>query len=211
MITVPQKVIPKLETRATDRTAVDTSVSVITAEDAITASPSDEGPAGTKFNLLQAKMKKVKKNSITIGWKGISGAKYIVYGNKCGKGKKFEKISDVSGTSFTQNGLNKGTYYKYLVMAVKDGKVVSTSKTLHIATSGGKVGNNTKVTLNKKKITLKAGKSKKLKVKVKKGKLKVKKHRKVMWESSNPAVATVSNSGKVKAVSKGKAIIYAYA
>ena len=211
VITVPQKAIPKLETKAADGTVVGTGASAVIAEAAISTSPSDEGPTGTKFNLLQAQMKKVKKTSITIGWKGIPGAKYIVYGNKCGKGKKFEKIINVSGTSFTQNGLNKGTYYKYLVMAIKDGKVISTSKTLHIATSGGKVGNNTKVTLNKKKLILKAGKSKKLKATVKKGKLKVKKHRKVMWESSNPEVATATNSGKIKAISKGKAIIYAYA
>lgn len=207
----PQKLIPILHAKAADGTATGTGASATTAETAIKTAASDEGPSGTKFNLLQAQMKKVKKNSIKIGWKRISGAKYIVYGNKCGKGKKFEKIADVSGTSFTQKGLQKGTYYKYLVMAVRDGKVVSTSKTLHIATAGGKVGNNTKVTLSKKKITLKAGKSKKLRAKAKKGKLKVKKHRAIKWESSDPSVAIVSNSGKVKAIRKGEAIIYAYA
>ena len=46
---------------------------------------------------------------------------------------------------------------------------------------------------------LKKGKSVKLKAKVKKGKRKVKKHRKVLWESSDPTVARVSGSGKVKA------------
>lgn len=58
---------------------------------------------------------------------------------------------------------------------------------------------------------LKKGKSVKLKAKVKKGKRKVKKHRKVLWESSDPTVARVSGSGKVKALKKGKAVIYAYA
>jgi uncharacterized protein YjdB len=42
-------------------------------------------------------------------------------------------------------------------------------------------------------------------------KLKVKKHRKIKYESANPKVATVSNSGKIKAVKKGTTYIYAYA
>ena len=209
-ITVPQKVLPKLEVKGSDGTAVGEGASKTVAETAVKASLSDEGPNGTKFSLLQVQMKKVRKNSISIKWKGLPGARYIVYGNACGKGKKFEKIAEVSATSYTQNGLKKGTYYKYLVMAVKNDKVMSTSKTLHIATSGGKVGNNTKVTLSKKKLTLKKGKSKKLKATVKKGKLKIKKHRKVMWESSDPTVASVK-SGKIKALKAGKAIIYAYA
>ena len=210
-ILVPQQTLKKIESKAADGTMVGTGASVTIADAAITASLSDEGPAGSTFGLLQAQMKKVKKNSITIKWKGIAGAKYIVYGNACGKGKKYKKLKEVSGTSFTQKGLKKGTYYKYMIVAVKDGKVVSTSKTLHIATSGGKVGNNTKVSLSKKKVKLKKGKSVKLKAKVKKGKLKVKKHRKVLWESSDPTVAMVSGSGKVKALKKGKAVIYAYA
>ena len=78
----------------------------------------------------------------------------------------------------------------------KNGNILASSKTIHIATSGGKKGNT---------------KSVKLKATLKNGKLKVSKHRKVAFESDNPKVATVSKSGKVKAVGKGKCIIYAYA
>ena len=50
-----------------------------------------------------------------------------------------------------------------------------------------------------------------LKATLKNGNLKVSKHRKVAYESDNPAVATVSNSGKIKAVGTGTCHIYAYA
>ena len=80
-----------------------------------------------------------------------------------------------------------------------------------MATNGGKVGNNTKVTLNKKKKTLKVGKTFKLKATLKKGALKVKIHRKVAYESDNPNVATVAKNGKIRAVKAGTCYIYAYA
>ena len=50
-----------------------------------------------------------------------------------------------------------------------------------------------------------------LKATLKNGTLKVSKHRKVAYETDNPNVATVTKSGKVKAVGKGKCTIYAYA
>ena len=183
------------------------------ADEAITSSDSDEGPAGAVFGKLQAKMKKNTKSSVTITWKKISGAKYIVYGNKCGSNNKFKKIKTLTSTSFTQKKLKKGTYYKYMIVAVKDGKVVSASKTIHIATKGGKVGNDKKVTLNKTKKTLKVKKTFKIKAKTKpvSKKLKVKKHRAVSYESSNENVAAVTGNGTVKAVGKGTAYIYAYA
>ena len=40
---------------------------------------------------------------------------------------------------------------------------------------------------------------------------KIKTHRKLIYESSNTRVATVSKSGKIKAVSKGSCVIYVYA
>ena len=40
---------------------------------------------------------------------------------------------------------------------------------------------------------------------------KVKKHRKVVFESANTQIATVDKKGKVKAIAKGKCVIYAYA
>ena len=201
------------EQKAEDGTDVGPGASETVADKAIINADSDEGPTGSRFGILQTKMKKVTKNSITITWKKVSGAKYVIYGNQCGKNKKFEKLDEVSTNKFTQKKLKKGTYYKYIVVAVKDGKVVSTSKTLHIVTKGGKTCNPLKLKVNKKSLKLKKGKTASLKVKIVKEKklLKIKNHRKVKYESSNTAVATVTDKGKVKAVGKGTAYIYVYA
>ncbi len=91
-------------------------------------------------------------------------------------------------------------------------KIVATSKTIHAATTGGKVGNAKAVKVNKSKVTL-AKKGKKFTIKakeVKKDKT-IKRHRKVAFESSNPKVATVSSKGVVTAKKKGTCYIYAYA
>ncbi|MCR5543504.1 MAG: glycoside hydrolase family 9 protein [Eubacterium sp.] len=216
-ITIPSKGgAPKPETpeqKAEDGTDVGSGASEAVADRAIKSSDSDEGPAGSAFGLLQARMKKVTKNSITIGWKKVNGAKYVIYGNQCGKTRKFEKITMVNINKFTQKKLKKGTYYKYIIVAVKDGKVVSTSKTLHVATKGGKFTNHSKVKVKKKAIKLKKKKTYKIKTKLVKQskKLKVQNHRKVKFESSNISVATVDNKGKIKAVGKGTAYVYAYA
>ena len=78
-------------------------------------------------------------------------------------------------------------------------------------TAGGKVGNPTKVTTKakKNKVTVKAKKT--FKLAAKQAGKKIKKHRAVSYESSNPAVATVTTKGVIKGVKKGKCKIYAYA
>ena len=190
----------------------DTPASADTLESTILALPSDNDPAFTTFSLLQAKGVSKSKTSVRLSWKRVSGAaEYIIYGNRCGKGIRYEKIATVSGTTFTQTNLKKGTYYKYLITAVNGNTALAVSKTIHVATKGGKVGNHTKVTLNSKKKTLKAGKSFKLKATLKKGSLKVKNHRKVAYESSDLKIAEVNGKGKIKAKAKGTCFIYAYA
>jgi len=205
--------IPKQEEpKAVDGTAVGKGASVAAAEAAIVSTASDEGPSGTTFAQLSAKVKKAKNTSITLTWNRVA-PKYFIYGNKCGNGQKFQKIAAVTGTSFTQSGLAKGTYYKYMVVAVDaGGRVVATSKTMHAATSGKKVGNPKKVTVKKKTLKLKPGKKEKIKASIVKpsGK-KVKNHRKLSYESMNPKVATVAKNGSVKAVAKGATYIYVYA
>ena len=139
--------------------------------------------------------------------------KYVVYGNKCGS--KYKKLKKITSTSFTQKKLKKGTYYKYLVVAINaKGKTITTSKTIHIATSGGKVGNPTKVTTVAKKdaVSIKAKKTFNLKAKsVAPKKVTVKKHRVIKYETTNPKVATVSSKGVIKGVKKGTCYVYAYA
>ena len=136
---------------------------------------------------------------------------YVLYDAQCKQ--KMQRIGPAAGTSYSVKKLKKGTYYKYMAVAIDaNQKVLACSRTVHEATAGGKVGNPKKVTTRKSKLTLKKGKSAKLGGKIIKpsGK-KVRTHRKLLYESSNEAVATVTKAGKVKAVGKGNCVIYVYA
>lgn len=79
------------------------------------------------------------------------------------------------------------------------------------ATAGGSIGNPESVELNQKELTLETGKTFQLKSKLKSEKLKVIKHRNVVFESDNPRVAAVKNSGTIEAVGEGTCYVYAYA
>ncbi len=210
--------------KGADGTPVGPGASAAAADKAITNMVTDDDPAGTVFGKLTLKSPKQAKTSIDLNWTQVPGAtSYIIYGNKCGKGNKPLKLGTVNGNRQTVNMVNgqkvaKGTYYKFIVVALdKNNNVVSTSKVIHVATKGGKVGNHKKVTVKKavlkKAKKLKAGKSLKLKAKAvpQAKKLKVKKHVGIRYESTNNSVATVSKKGVVKAKSKGTCYIYAYA
>ena len=199
--------------KSEDGTAVGRGASTKSAAAAITAASSDEGPSGTSFVLLQPRVKKTTKSSIRIAWAKVPGAvEYIVYGAPCGN--KYKEIRHVTRTSYTQTKLKKATSYKYMVMAVSTSDtVISTSKTIHIMTDGGKRSNYKSIKVNKKSVILaKKGKIFKIKAKVvaKPGKI-VKAHRRLAYESTDPTVATVSKSGKIKAVKKGKCNVLVYA
>ena len=191
-------------------------VAAASVDKQITTAKSDADPKGSVFNLLQAKGVAKSKTSVKVSWTRVTGASsYIIYGNKCGAGNQFKKIATVTGTSYTQKKLKKGTYYKYLIVAVNGEKALSTSKTIHVATKGGKVGNSKSITTKakKNKVSLKKGKTFKLGAKAvaQSKKLKVKKHRAIAYESSNKKIATVSGKGVIKAVGKGTCYVFAYA
>ncbi len=218
--TSPASVDPAKQLGA-DGSAVGKGASAVAADKAITASTSEEGPAGSKYAVLQLKSAKQTAKSITISWKKAKGAKkFVVYGNACGKGKKMVKVKTLAKnslkvTKLAGKKLKKGTYYKLMVVALdQNNNVVSTSKVIHVATAGGKVGNYKSVTTKAKKnrVTLKKGKSFKLGAKQVQAskKLKVKKHRVLMYESSNASIATVSKKGVIKAKKKGSCYVYAY-
>ena len=218
------KPTPQNPAKGADGTAFGKGASVEAAEAAILALPNDNDPAGTTFGMLQLKATKTTKSSIKLTWKAVPGAnRYILFANKCGAGNRYKKLGVVTGTSFTATqaagaALRKGTYYKFMLIAAgSNGKVASTSKIVHVATKGGKVGNHKKVTVKKSVIKkakkLKKGKTLKLKAKAvpQAKKLKVRKHRAVRYETSNPAVAQVNGKGTVKGVGKGTCFVYAYA
>ena len=200
---------------APDTTKPGTSVE--NAEKFITGLTNDNDPAGSDYQTLQAKAIKVTKSSVKLSWKRVSGAKgYIIYGNKCGKKNKYKKIKTVTKTSYTQKKLKKGTYYKYLIVAYdKDNKVLTTSKTIHAATTGGKYSNAKSVTTKAKKdkVTIKTKKSFNLKAKAvassKKGKME--KHRAIQYESTDTNIATVNAKGVITGKAKGTCYVYVYA
>ena len=197
-------------------TSVETSSTYKTAEQMekeILEKKDDKDFADSTFAKLSVRVKKTTKKSVKLVWKKMSGAtKYVIYGAKCGT--SYKKIKEVSKKTFTANKLKKGKYYKYLVVAQNDkGEVLATSKLIHVATKGGKVGNCKSLKLNKTKVKLLLGKKFKIKVKqiADSKNVKIKKHRKVSFESSNPEIATVSKRGKITALKRGKCTIYAYA
>lgn len=173
---------------------------------------------GSNFGLLKAKTTKITKKSVTVKWNKVKNADgYIVYGAKCGAKSKYKVLKVVSGktTSYTQNKLKKGTYYKYNIVAFKNinGAKVTTavSKKIHATTLGGKYGVAKAVKVNKTKATIKKGKTFKIKASEIKKDKKIRRHRAICYESSNTAVAAVNAKGKVKGVKKGKCTIYVYA
>lgn len=215
-IIVAQKVIPKKDVKGD----VSDSISVNDVEKKITANRNDGDIAGSTFKILQLRAKKTGRNYINLSWTKVKGASgYIIYGNRCNSARKvysLKKVVSTIRTSAKITKLNKGTYYKYTAVAYKtttEGqKVIASSKTIHVTTIGGKVGNYKKVKLNKKIVKLKCGKVFKIKAEQvpEKKKLKVKRHRGICFESSNSSIATVSSSGKVKAKKKGTCVIYIY-
>ena len=190
----------------------------------ILAQKTDKDPAGSAYLPLQLKSTKQAKTYNVLKWGKVAGAsRYEIYGNKCGNANRIAKIATVKTNSFKHAKLKKGTYYKYVVVAVKDTvigpRAAAVSKMVHVATKGGKAKNTKKLTIKAKV----GKKTKKVKsTKVKKGKtikLKVtpspksgvKKHVAVRFETSNAKVATVSAKGVVKGMSPGTCYVYAYA
>ena len=208
-----------------DGTAVGLGASAASADKAITGMPSDRDPKGSVYNKLKLRSTRQTNTMIKLRWTRISEAsKFVLYGNKCGAKNKMKKLGTYTGnskklTKVVGKKIKKGTYYKFILVALdKNNNVVSTSKLIHVATKGGKVTNPNKVTVTKEKKSItkaavKQGKTFKVKNTVTKAveKLKLKTHRKVIYESSNTEIATVTTKGNVKGIMKGTCYIYAYA
>ena len=206
----------------------------------ITRYANNTDPKGTEYGVLQVKSTKQTVNSIGLKWKKAKNTvKYVVYGAKSGK-DKFVQITETKGTAYNvkkvNTALNKKSYYKFIVVAVdQKNNVVSSSKIVHVATKGSKKCANCKKLIVKSKVNkkgkvtkkykavsaikLRAGSGnkklkKKAKLKVKEKapkKSKIRKYMKPRFESSNEKIVKVSKTGVVKAVKKGKAVVYVFA
>ena len=197
-------------------TVTESKVSVDEAEKTILSDTSDEAPEeSSSFALLQLRYTKAAKTAVTLKWTSVDKAeKYYLYGARCGT--KYQKLGELTKRTFKAKKLKKGKYYKFYVIAVSsDKKVLAQSKTIHVATKGGKIGNYKSVKLKNvtaKTITLKKGDTFKIKASAvaESKKLKVNQHRKLAYESTKPKVAKVNSKGKITAKKKGTARIYVY-
>lgn len=246
---VKTEVIPKIEPTpgpdpedrkdqmGEDGTPFGKGAAIEAAEAAIADMTSDDDPAGTKIAPLVLRNTKRSKKTLRFTWKTAKGAaKYILYGNKCGKKNKLKKIAELgssrrsyTATKIAGKKLKKATYYKFMIIAVDaDNNVVSSSKIVHVATAGSrKKGNPKKVIVKAKvsrtgkalkkyrassEIAVKAGKATKLKSTFTKArKTTVKKHLVIRYESSNKDIVKITKKGTVKGIRKGTAKNYAYA
>ncbi|MDO4522200.1 MAG: YDG domain-containing protein [Eubacteriales bacterium] len=180
------------------------------------------------FGRLKAKVTKRTNNSLKLEWTKLSDADgYMIYGTICNHGGKqyeYELLKTVSAKKSSQvmKKLKQGTYYKFYVAAYKtvQGKKIPYAKsvTVHATTTGGKYGVAKAVKISKlgkikntDKITLKVGRTARIKASEVKSSKTIKHHREIMFESSNEKVATVSATGRIKAIGKGKCSIWVYA
>jgi len=155
---------------------------------------------------LKARQHKVGYSEVELRWSKIKDAEeYIVYRSKCGLPSNYKKIGEVKDTFFTARKLKKGTYYKYIVVAVdRKGKILTASPAVHIATKGGyKNPRDISVKLKKK------GKTTYLNVKANNRGVDV--HKGIRFASSDKKIATVNRNGRIKAKKKGTCYIYVYA
>ena len=179
-------------------------------------------------NTMIVRLKAKGKSSLVLTWNkidGVDGADgYDIFFTRCdGKSstakKKIKTLKGNKTLSWTVKGLKKHTAYKAFVKAWKlingKKKYVSKGMSLHAYTSGGskKYTNPKSLKINKKNLILKKGKTFKIKGKVTKlNKKKIliqKGHAATLrYLSTDKKIATVSRTGKIKAVGKGKCKIY---
>ncbi len=148
----------------------------------------------------------------TVQWNGIKGAtKYRLYGAKCSD-SGFTLLKNTRSTSVKIRELEKGSFYKFYVVAYNGNTKIATSYKIHSVTEGNEqYGNPTKVTLKQASADLAVGETFKIKATVNSDK-KVRKHvSAVRYRSNKTSVCTVNKNGKIKAVGKGTCKVYAIA
>ena len=189
----------------------------------------DTGAKAASYAPLRLVSKKQTKSSVTVSWHKVRGAaKYVIYGSQCGSKNKMKKLATVASSKASKKfskvagkKVKPGKSYRFIVVAKnKKGAVVSSSKTIHVYTKGGKYTNHKSVIVKKgsksvKSVVVKRGGAVNLDaVGVKaKASLKYKNHTKssgIRFESTNVKVATVSAKGVVKGKKAGTCYVYAY-
>lgn len=158
---------------------------------------------------------------ITISWRSYEDADgYDCYWSYCDGKRNYKKLATVKAAKdrVTSRRLDNNRRYKYFVAAYKliDGKKVYIAKSnpLHVALKDAKATNAKKVTVNQTNVRLKAGDTfvirsrTKLENTNKKELLHAAAYR---YYTSDQSVASVSKTGKIKALKSGTCVIYVVA
>lgn len=158
---------------------------------------------------------------ITISWRSYEDADgYDCYWSYCDGKRSYKKLATVKAAKdrVTSRRLDNNRRYKYFVAAYKliDGKKVYIAKSnpLHVALKDAKATNAKKVTVNQTNIRLKARDTfvvrsrTRLENTNKKELLHAAAYR---YYTSDQSVASVSKTGKIKALKSGTCVIYVVA
>lgn len=158
---------------------------------------------------------------ITISWRSYENADgYDCYWSYCDGKRSYKKLATVKAAKdrVTNRRLDNNRQYKYFVAAYKliDGKKVyiAKSNTLHVALKDAKATNAKKVTVNQTNVRLKAGDTFVIRSRTrlentnKKELLHAAAYR---YYTSDQSVASVSKTGKIKALKSGTCVIYVVA
>ena len=158
---------------------------------------------------------------ITISWRSYEDADgYDCYWSYCDGKRSYKKLATVKAAKdrVTSRRLDNNRRYKYFVAAYRliDGKKVyiAKSNSLHVALKDTKATNAKKVTVNQTNIRLKAGDTfvvrsrTRLENTNKKELLHAAAYR---YYTSDQSVASVSKTGKIKALKSGTCVIYVVA
>jgi hypothetical protein len=158
---------------------------------------------------------------ITISWRSYEDADgYDCYWSYCDGKRSYKKLSTVKAAKdrVTSRRLDNNRRYKYFVAAYKliDGKKVyiAKSNSLHVALKDAKATNAKKVTVNQTNVRLKAGDTfvvrsrTRLENTNKKELLHAAAYR---YYTSDQSVASVSKTGKIKALKSRTCVIYVVA
>ena len=158
---------------------------------------------------------------ITISWRSYENADgYDCYWSYCDGKRSYKKLATVKAAKdrVTSRRLDNNRQYKYFVAAYKliDGKKVyiAKSNTLHVALKDAKATNAKKVTVNQTNVRLKAGDTFVIRSRTrlentnKKELLHAAAYR---YYTSDQSVASVSKTGKIKALKSGTCVIYVVA
>ncbi len=165
----------------------------------ITVKTKDGGKKATCKITVKRPVTKVKLNQtkLTLGVKETFTLKATVSPSNATNKKVTYKSSKPSIVAVKNGKLTAKKKGKATITATADGKKATCTVTVKAAPN--------KITLNAKSKTLKKGKTFQLKAKLTKNTASYK----ITYKTSNKKIATVSSSGKIKAVKKGKATITA--